>query len=169
MPKTLTEFAAPTLKNAAQTKADLLAAGKTAEELPAALGEALKVEGDKLTYLLNALEAAGERTNDLKRVLVCNLAEGESAPSGFKKIGEQYYGVEQYTLLRQPKPDAAEERGGRGGRRDGKRGDKKGGDRGDNRGPRGPRRDDANQGGASASPRAPRVEGARLPLPKPNA
>lgn len=132
--KTLTEFATPTLKNAHAKKQELTAAGKTAEELPAALGEALKIEGDKLTYLLAALELVGEKTHDLKRVVVSSLAEGEKAPSSAKLVGEKYYTVEHYAPINKggPREDA---RGGRDkGRRDGKGG--KGGKRGEGRGGR---------------------------------
>lgn len=144
--KTLTEFATPTLKNAHEKRQELIAAGKTPEELPAALGEVLKLEGDKLTFILAALEAVGEKTHDLKRVVVSSLAEGEKAPSSAKLIGEKYYTVEYYPPIHKPgqqKPQAelhGKGRGGRDGKKGGKRGDRKGGDRkgaGD-RGPRGP-------------------------------
>lgn len=172
--RTITEFAAITLKNAAKTKAELLASGKTAEELPAAMGEALKLEGDKLNFLMNAIEAAGEKYDNMKRVVVSSLNEGEKAPSGAKQMGEQYYAVEFYPSMRSAPQDAGrDERGGRGGR--GGRGDKRGGgkpgerggrgpgggggpggDRGA-RGPRGPRQDGQQPQGANASGKPPVV------------
>jgi hypothetical protein len=155
--KTLTEFAAATLKNAIAKKQELTASGKTAEELPAAMGEALKLEGDKLTYLLAAIEATHEKiNNDFKRVIVSSLNEGETAPSSARLIGEKYYTVESYPhSMKQSAPAARDEgRGGRGGRGGkGGRGDKDG-KRGGGRGPRGP----AQAAGGPAKP---------VSLPKP--
>lgn len=138
--KTITEFTVSTLKNALKTKQDLSASGKTAEELPAAMGEALKLEGDKLTLLLSALEVVEKKTNDLKRVVVWSLAEGETAPRGTEKKGEHYFGIEFFP----PMPGQEPKRHGRGKGRDAKGGrdkDKRGKGRG-----RGPRRDDQRQG-----------------------
>lgn len=131
--RTITEFAGSNIKNAAKSKQDLTTAGKTAEELPAALGEALKVEGDRLTHLLNALETAGEKLNDLKRVVVFALAEGEKAPQGAQQKGETYYLCEYYPPLNPPKQKGKFE--GRGDKKGGKRG------RGGKRGGRGGGRD----------------------------
>jgi hypothetical protein len=179
--KTLTEFAVPTLKNAFQKKQELTAAGKTAEELPAAMGESLKLEGDKLTYLLAALDVVGEKTNDLKRVIVSALNEGEKAPSGAKLIGEKYFTVEYYPSLHKGGPRKPEEGRGdkRGGKRDGKRGGKpgdrrggRGGGEGRSAGGRGPGSDNAGGGGAGGGrgrgPRGPKpAEGGPVSLPKP--
>lgn len=171
--KTLTEFAVVTLKNALQKKQELTTAGKTAEELPAAMGEALKLEGDKLTYLMGALEALGEKAhNDLKRIVVSSLNEGESAPSNAKLIGEKYYTVEHYTSMKMTPPPREEERGGRGGRggrdgkgrggRDGKPGGGRDGKPGGDRGSRGPGGGDrAPRGAAGGAPKGP------VALPKP--
>jgi hypothetical protein len=175
--KTITEFHVSALKNAIKTKTELLAAGKTAEELPAAMGEALKLEGDKLNHVLNAIEVVGTKTNDLKRVVVYTLLENEKAPSGVQQKGEQYFGIEYFPPLPGSQPKGA--RGPRdGGKGDGKRGDRKdgkkgrggkgdgrGGDRG--RGPR-PGPGGEMQAGAGAAeggrpPRGPRPEGARPP------
>lgn len=99
--KTLTEFTAMSLKQASQLKADLTQQGKTPEELPTALGESLKIEGDRLTFLLNALETVGTKMADLKRVLVFSAAEGEKAPQGTVLKGEPAHGylVEYYVSL----------------------------------------------------------------------
>jgi hypothetical protein len=139
--RTLTEFNAIQLKNAAQAKKDLLASGKTAEELPQALGETLKIEGDKLTFILSALELLEEKPQeykDVKRVIVAVPAEGETAPSGAKQKGEHYYTIQAFAAPISAKPQSKPEgrgdkRGKRGGRRDG------GGDRKPGRGPRAPR------------------------------
>ncbi|MGZ3686744.1 MAG: hypothetical protein ACXWP5_02335 [Bdellovibrionota bacterium] len=122
--KTITEFAAITLKNAAKSRDELTTAGKTTEELPAALGEALKVEGDKLTHLMNGLELVGTKHGDLKRVVVFTLAEGEKPPAQAQQKGENWYLVEYYPSLEKPR-NAGGPRDGKG--RDGKRGGGKGG------------------------------------------
>jgi hypothetical protein len=131
--KTLTEVPGPNLKNAAKVKQDLATAGK----MPQALGEALKLEGDKLNYLLTAVEVVGEKQTDLKRVMVYALNEGEKAPHGALQKGEHYYLVEYFPSLNPPKAkgrgDQNEDRGGKRGGRGGK-----GGDRDKKRG-RGPR------------------------------
>ncbi len=152
--KTLTEFPSPTIKNALKTQQELLAAGKTPEELPAAMGEALKLEGDKLTFLLSALEEVKTRTDSLKRVIVSQLNEGETVPSTSKLIGEKVYTVEFYPAANKaPQKRADEGRGPRDGKRGGKRGEKRGGGRGgDDRKPRGEPRGE----------RKPRPEGAPM-------
>jgi hypothetical protein len=124
--KTLTEFPSMSLKNAAKTRQDLIAGGKTPEELAAAMGEALKIEGDKLNFLLTALETIGTKLVDLKRVVVYAVAEGEKAPEGTLHKGEHAYLVEYYPSVnaKNPKMDAkaghddkhkGKGRGGKGG------------------------------------------------------
>jgi hypothetical protein len=146
--KTLTEVAAPNLKNAAKVKQDLAAAGKTAEEMPQALGEALKLEGDKLNFLINAVDLVGDKQTDLKRVVVYALNEGETAPKGVQQKGEHYYMVEYYPSLNPPKAKGrGDQHEGRGGKRGGRggRGDKDkkrgGGGRGGPRQPRGEKKE----------------------------
>jgi len=183
--RTVTEFAAPTLRNAAKVQQELQAAGKTAEEMPAALGEALKLEGDKLNHLIAALEVAGTRLDDLKRVLVLAPAsEGEKAPHKAVQKGEHWLVAEFFPPVHgKGKPAHApgkEPRGGRDGDRKGKRRGKGRGDR--NRGDRSERgdrtpREGAPAGGAEGGekregrgprrpprgPRPPRAEGAGAP------
>ena len=160
--KTLTEFAPITLKNALKTKQELTAAGKTAEELPAAMGETLKLEGDKLGFIMTALDLAETRLEGLKRVLVMSLAEGENKPSdGVEKDGKIYL-VEHDTAI--ATPGARDERGGgrdgkRGGGRDGKRGG--GGGRDAGRGGGGPGRGGDRDRGGPGGDRAPRAAGDR--------
>jgi len=152
--KTLTEFVAVTLRTAAKTRAELTSGGKTIEELPPAMGEALKLEGDKLNFMMNALEVVGDRSDDLKRVIVFTLVEGEKAPTHAKQMGEHYYLVEYYPSLHAKKP-RADSRDERGGGRDGKgkgRGDKRGGKPGGDR----PEQSAAGGPGGGRPPRAPR-------------
>ena len=92
--KTITEFDATRLKNAAKIQQELQAAQKPAEELPQAIGESLKLEGDALNFLLNALavaESSKKKLNDLKRVVVFSLSEGEKAPFSAQQKGDQYF------------------------------------------------------------------------------
>lgn len=150
--KTLTEFPGMNLKLAAKAKQDLLASGKTAEELPQAMGEALKIEGDRLNFLLNALELVGTKLEDLKRTVVYSLAEGEKAPARTTQKGDHYYLVEYFPSLTKNEPsknrgpqdgDKPKGRGAKG--RKGKRG---GGGKGDFR--RGNR--DEMQAGENTAP-----------------
>jgi|GEM_PF-4216727 len=93
--KTITEFNGFQLKAALATKreklAALKAAGKSsaesAAELPAQMGEALKLEGEKLTLFLKAMSHVEKSGFDrdggaLKRIVVLLLGEGEKAPTG---------------------------------------------------------------------------------------
>lgn len=138
--KTLTEFQNLVLKTAVKTKQELLQAGKTPEELPQALSEALKLEGDKFTWLMNAVDAVGTKDRDLKRVVVFSLGENEKPPQGATQMGEHYYAVEYYPPLAGQGP---KDKGRRDGRPPGKGGDKKrrgkggrgGGERDRGRGP----------------------------------
>lgn len=158
--KTLTEFAGLNIKNAAKTKQELIAGGKTPEELTAALGEALKVEGDRLTFLVNVLEFVGTKQNDLKRVVVFSLAEGEKAPLNAVQKGEHYYLIEYFPSMNQEKPRASQDDrpGGRDRKGKGKRGER--GDRGGDRKRTSPRPggdEQRGQGPAGSNPqRAPR-------------
>src|SRR4051794_10670040 len=103
--KTLTEFPCLILKTAAKTKQDLITGGKPPEELPQAMSEMLKLEGDRLGFLLNALEMVGTKFNDLKRIVVYSLAEGEKASQGTIQKGEQSYLVEYYPQLASQSPN----------------------------------------------------------------
>ncbi|MCM2321735.1 MAG: hypothetical protein NDJ90_00560 [Oligoflexia bacterium] len=168
--KTLTEFAALTLKNATQTRQELLAAGKTPEELPQALGEALKLEGDKLAFLLAALDAVGTKLNDLKRVIVFALNEGETAPPRAFQKDDKFYVAEYFPPLHQKGAGGRAEPGhgkGRDGKsRDGKkrgkggrgdRGERGGGRRDDRRGDRDGQRREARAPQPSSGGPKPRI------------
>jgi hypothetical protein len=147
--KTITEFHVATLKTAHKTRQELLTAGKTAEELPVALGEALKLEGDKLANIIAALEFveadAKSKTYDLKRVIVSTLAEKETTPKSTLQRGDFYFTIEYFPPLpgqekKQPKGRDGDRHGGRDGKRGDRKAKGKGGPRGD-RPPRGPGRD----------------------------
>ena len=134
--KTLTEFFGMNLKQAAQTRKELIVSGKTPEELTGALGEALKMEGDRLNHLIHALDAVGTRVQDLKRVVVFTLNEGEKAPQKAVQKGEHYYLVEYYPTLERAQPRGPSDRfekGDKKGRKNQRRGRR--GDRTDQRKP----------------------------------
>jgi hypothetical protein len=165
--KTITEFHVATLKIAHKTRQELLTAGKTAEELPVALGEALKLEGDKLANMIAALDFVDADTKskslDLKRVIVQTPTEKETADAktGLPSLKREnfYFTIEYFPPLpgqekKQPR-GRDDDRGGRG--RDGKRGDRKGKGKG---GPRGDRDGGRPGRGAPRDAGAPRAEGA---------
>lgn len=119
--KAVTEFASFTLNQALKTKTALAAEGKTAEEIQASLGTTYKLEGDKLTYFVNALEVAGQNTEGLKRVLVVSYADGEKVPAQATKVEEMYY-LPELVITAKPATLAKDTKGGRGGGRGGKGG-----------------------------------------------
>src|SRR4051812_43170715 len=100
--KTITEFPGMNLKNAAKARQDLITSGKTPEELPAALGEILKLEGPRLEFLVTVLDIIGTKLNDLKRACVYAPNEGEKAPPGLLQKGDHYYLVEYFPSLSKP-------------------------------------------------------------------
>jgi hypothetical protein len=122
--KSVTEFASFALEKGLKAKAALVAEGKSPEEIQTALGEAMKMEGDKLKYFVAALEVAGQNADGLSRVMVVSLNEGETAPPKSTKIDEMTY-VPEFKIA--PKAvanikDAQKGAGGggkKGGRRDG--------------------------------------------------
>jgi hypothetical protein len=187
--KTITEFNGFALKAAIEKKKEILASGKTAEELPAALGEALKIEGDKLTWLLAAVELAEAKPENLKRIVVGSLAEGEKAPHGAVEKAEKVF-LTEFFYTAQPKKQGRENNDQRGGGKgkDGKRG-KKGGGRGgrpgggpggrgenkpkeagaqnDRGGRRQPRQDGERKDGNPAQPKQRPTIVLKPPVPKP--
>lgn len=125
--KAVTEFASFTLNAALKAKAALMAEGKSAEEVQAALGTTYKLEGEKLTYFLTALDVAEQNSTDLKRVLVVRLAEGEAAPAKAVQTEDIAIFPEALVQIRKAPPKDDKRGGGRGGRgggRDGGRGGK---------------------------------------------
>ncbi len=125
--KSITEFANFTLNQGLKTKAALEAEGKAPEEIQQGLGTAFKYEGDKLKYFINALDVAGQNQDNLKRVLVMSLSEGENVPSKATKVEELHY-VPEFHVTLKPAAAAQDAKGGRGGKKGGRRGgeDKKG-------------------------------------------
>lgn len=134
--KSVTEFANFTLTQALKTKSALSTEGKSPEEIQESLGQTYKLEGDKLKHFNAALDVAAANPENLKRVMVLSLAEGENAPPKAVKVEEHYYVPEFHTVHKPAAPkDEKSGRGGKGGRGGGGgRGGNKGGGRGDNKG-----------------------------------
>lgn len=115
--KSVTEFANFTLASGLKAKAALTTEGKTPEEIQESLGQTFKYEGDKLKHFNAALDVAGTNSENLKRVVVMSLAEGENAPAKAVKVEEHYY-VPEFHVTAKPAQakDAKDGKGGRGGR-----------------------------------------------------
>ncbi len=135
--KTITEFNAIELKNHLKTLELLSKAGKTAEEISLAFGEATKKEGDKLKFFVNALESIKARAQGLKRVVVLAAPEEapeegpEKAPGKVKdKIPQHAEKRDGYIYLPEYYPALPGEKKGRPGRGAGKDGGRGGGRRG---------------------------------------
>lgn len=112
--KSITEFSHAALQKVSAAKAALVAAGKSAEELAAGLGESLKLEGDKLKFAMAAADLIADKKS-VRRVVVVSFAEGEVAPAKYQQVEDTHYLVE---VLEAPKAPvaAAAAPAGKGGR-----------------------------------------------------
>lgn len=114
--KSVTEFASHALQKGITTKAALAAEGKTPEEIMTAIGEAMKMEGDKLKFFIAALDVAAQNADGLSRVMVVSLAEGENAPAKATKVEEMHY-VPEFKIAPKAvvsKKDLKTDKGGKG-------------------------------------------------------
>ena len=73
-----------------------------------------------------AVDVASKNTQNLRRVLVLALNEGEVAPAKSIKVEEHYY-LPEFLLLAKPQVEKSDTKGGRHG---GNRGNNKGGPKG---------------------------------------
>lgn len=112
--KSITEFPSFVLSKGLAAKTALAAEGKSPEEMQASLGTAFKLEGEKLTHFIAAMDVAAKNTQDLRRVLVIGLAEGENVPAAAVKIEEHYY-LPEFLLVAKPKAAEGDRKGGRKG------------------------------------------------------
>lgn len=120
--KHVTEFPSFILSKAVTTKTSLSGEGKTPEEIQTNLGETFKFEGDKLKHFVASLDVAAQNANNLRRILVVSLNEGENVPAKAVKVEEHYY-IPEFLVLSAPVKEASEKGGRRGGkRRDGPKG-----------------------------------------------
>lgn len=109
--KNVTEFATHTLTQGATKHAALAAEGKSPEEIQTSLGESFKYEGDKLKHFVAAIGVATQNPQNLRRVLVVTLAEGEKVPPRATQVDEFYYIPESLVTAA---PKAAEDSRGKG-------------------------------------------------------
>lgn len=112
--KSITEFANPVLQKVLTAKAALVAAGKSAEEIAANMGETFKLEGDKLKYVLAAADLVADKKS-VRRVMVVSFAEGETAPAKYQKVEETHYLIETLEPVKVAAAPTAPAKGGRGG------------------------------------------------------
>jgi hypothetical protein len=110
--KSVTEFANYTLIKGLNAKTALAAEGKTPEEIQANLGETFKYEGDKLKHFMAALEVAAPNLENLSRVLVVSVAEGETAPPKATKVEEHHYYPEFTKAAKPPLMQRTDPKGG---------------------------------------------------------
>ncbi len=113
--KAVTEFPNYLINKAITAKSTLTTEGKTVEEIQQTLGETFKFEGDKLSHFIRSIEVAEAKTEELKRVMVISLNEGENAPARAVKIEDHYY-VPEYYPSAKPAAAPTNEKGGRKGR-----------------------------------------------------
>jgi hypothetical protein len=99
--KSVTEFANFNLNQGLKAKIALTAEGKSAEEISQSLGETFKMEGDRLKHFVHALDLASQNSENLKRVIVMSLAEGEKAPARSVQVEEFHYVPEFHVDLKQ--------------------------------------------------------------------
>lgn len=119
--KSITEFPSFTLSKGLQTRATLSSEGKSPEEIQTSLGESFKFEGDKLKYFMNALDVADQNKENLKRVLVLTLNEGENAPPKAIKVEETHY-LPEFLTTQKAAPASGKNEGRGGGRGKGRGG-----------------------------------------------
>lgn len=118
--KSVTEFPVHKLLKGLDQKTKLAAEGKTPEEVATAIGEAFKMEGDKIKFFMAACDVAEQNKEKLARVLVVQLAEGETAPPKSVKVEEHTYVPDFAVEARKPNmekfnPNANKGKGGRDG------------------------------------------------------
>lgn len=119
--KAITEFSSFTLNKANLAKGALAAEGKNPEEIQENLGQSFKLEGEKLGYLIQALEIASANAQNLKRIVIVKLNEGEKAPAKAVQVEELHF-IPEFIVQAQPKVEAAPTKGNRSGGRGGKGG-----------------------------------------------
>ncbi len=156
--KSVTEFPNFTLAQGLKAKTALSGEGKTPEEIQESLGQTFKLEGDRLKHFVAAIDVAGANTENLKRVIVMSLNEGENAPAKAVKVEEHYY-VPDFHVTAKPAAAKADAKGGRGGGRGG-RGGRDGGKGGGGK--------KESPWGPSPEEKAAKKGGPGKPTPKPN-
>lgn len=125
--KTLTEFSGVVLRNARKARDEKAGAELEPDALASAVGDEVGVGGDRATRLLEALEAIGDKLDNVRLVRVY---QGEQAPPRAKSVGEFHYVIDLMASAKAAaKPQGRDQRG-RGRGKPGDRGRGKPGDRG---------------------------------------
>lgn len=122
--RSVTEFSNAAIAKGLKAREALVTEGKSPEEIQTTMGTTFKMEGDKLKFFLSALDIGSKNMNNLARVMVVALNEGEQAPANAEKVEEHYFICD---LIKTDKPAAKAEphkRGGPGGGKGGQRGDR---------------------------------------------
>lgn len=111
--KAVTEFPNFTLNKGLSAQAALTAEGKTPEEVQQSLGESFKYQDEKLKHFVAALTVAAQNSQNLRRVVVMSLNEGENAPAKAVKVEEHYY-LPEFLMTAPPpaKTEAFDRKGG---------------------------------------------------------
>jgi hypothetical protein len=114
--KSVTEFASFTLKAGLTAKSALATEGKSPEDVQAGLGEKFKFEGDKLKHFVHALDVAEKNLEDLKRIIVVSLADGEKPQAKAVQVDEHHYVPEFHVTQKISHAKKDSGKGGRGGK-----------------------------------------------------
>ena len=119
--KSVTEFFAHKLNKGITAKAALKAEGKTPEEIEQSIGESFKLEGEKLKFFFKSMDVAADNSENLGRILVFKIDEGESAPPKAVLLEEHCYIPEFRKATPATVTEKAEKGGGqkKGKRKDG--------------------------------------------------
>ncbi|MBU6375332.1 MAG: hypothetical protein KGQ59_05010 [Bdellovibrionales bacterium] len=135
--KTLTEFSAFNLRDAHRKAQEIKTSIQTEESqkeaLSAYLAERFKLDGDKIGLFLASLDLAlskPQELENLKRIIVYSLAEGEKTPSNVVQRDSHAYSAEYLPSLRPKQHDrraaGSKHAKGKGKGRGKRRGDLKG-------------------------------------------
>jgi len=119
--KAITEFSVFTLNKAILAKAALAAEGKNPEEIQENLGQSFKLESEKLGYFVQALEIASANTQNLKRIVIVKLNEGEKVPPKAVQHEELHY-IPEFFVQATPAASHDQAGGNNKGRRSGGKG-----------------------------------------------
>lgn len=112
--RTVTEFPGVVIRQVLLTRTKLVSGGTAEDQLSAAIGEAHKVEGDRLSHLVKTLQIVGEDASHVARVRVFAGEDETKMPKGSVKEGEHFYLVERIQSAAPPKKASASDRDGKG-------------------------------------------------------
>jgi hypothetical protein len=120
--KTITEFNSIVFSDTLAKLQTWTTENKTAEEIETLVGEATKLEGERIKLLLNAVEITKTKMSHLKRVVVLTAAEGEKAPDGMIAKDAHFFLIEHHSTAPRKEAPKDDSFGGKGFGKDKKRG-----------------------------------------------